>query len=92
MSQNKYLDKKIEEYKLDTDTVRSFLEENPQIENREIKEVHKEYCLYCCDIGKMSLGLSNFSSRLKDFGYFSTPTSNPNKKSKTKTVRVYKKR
>lgn len=43
------------------------------------------------DIGKMSLGLSRFSSRLKDFGYYSTPVSNPNKNSKDKTIRVYKK-
>ena len=62
---NKFLDEKIEEYKLETDTVRSFLDEHPLIENRQTKDVHKEYCLYCCDIGKMSLGLSNFSSRLK---------------------------
>ncbi|MFR2788314.1 MAG: phage/plasmid primase, P4 family [Clostridia bacterium] len=92
MSKNQYLDEKIEEYKLDTDTVRSFLEEEPQIENRQTKEVHKEYCLYCCDIGKMSLGLSNFSSRLKEFGYYSTPIANPDKNSKTKTIRVYKRK
>ena len=91
MSKNKFLDEKIEEYKLETDTVRSFLDENPLIENRQTKDVHKEYCLYCCDIGKMSLGLSNFSSRLKEYGYFSTPIANPNKTSETKTIRVYRK-
>lgn len=91
MSTNKYLQEKIDEYKLETDTVRSFLDEDPKIENRRTTDVHKEYVLYCLDIGKMSLGLANFSSRLKDYGYFSTPIANPNKNSDTKTIRVYKK-
>lgn len=92
MTENKYLNEKIDEYILDTDTVASYLaEKDTKIENRRTTEVHKAYCLYCMDIGKMSLGLSRFSSRLKDFGYYSTPVSNPNKNSKDKTIRVYKK-
>lgn len=86
MTKNKYLEEKIDEYILDTDTVRGFIEENPKIEGQETKQVHKEYCLYCMDIGKMSLGLSNFSSRLKDFGYYSKPTYKDGK-----TVRTYQK-
>lgn len=87
ISTNKYLDEKINEYKLETDTVSSFIEEKePNIENRRTSELHQEYVLYCLDIGKKSLGLANFSSRLKDFG-FSTKPTNIN----GKTVRVYRK-
>lgn len=86
MSNNKYLNEKIDEYKLDTDTVRSYMDEDPKIENRRTTDVHKEYVLHCLDIGKMSLGLANFSSRLKDFGYYSKPSNLDGK-----TVRVYKK-
>ena len=87
MSKNKYLDEQINEYMLETDTVSSYLEnENPKIENRRTADVHKEYVLYCLDIGKKSLGLANFSSRLKDFGFVSKPVY-----INGKTVRVYKK-
>lgn len=87
MSQNKYLKEKIDEYMLDTDTVQSFLEEDPIINGRITKDVHKQYVLHCADIGKMSLGLSNFTSRLKDFGYYSIP-----KNINGKTTRVYEKK
>lgn len=84
MSKNKYLQEKIDEYVLDTDTVQSFLEEDPIIDGRITSDVHKQYILHCMDIGKMPLGLGNFTSRLKDYGYYSVP-----KNINGKTKRVY---
>ena len=91
MSTNKYIEEKINEYILDTDTVASYLEGNPQINNKRTITVHEDYNFYCISIGKAPLGLSKFSSRLKDFGYYSTPIANPNKNSQEKTIRIYKK-
>ena len=91
ITMNQYLKEAVQQYIFETDTVASYLETQPIIENERTSIVHEKYSFYCLNIGKSPLGLSKFSSRLKDFGYYSTPVANQNKDSEKKTIRVYKK-
>lgn len=91
ITMNQYLKEAVQQYIFETDTVASYLETDPKIENERTSIVHEKYSFYCLSIGKTPLGLSKFSSRLKDFGYYSTPVANQNKDSEKKTIRVYKK-
>ena len=87
MSMNDYINEKLNEYKMETDTVTSFLNDYPNIEDKKTKMVHLDYMLHCEEVtGKEPLGLAKFSSRLKDFGYI-TKVTNENGKS----IRIYKK-
>lgn len=87
ITKNEILDKALEDYKTETDDIAGFVKEHNDIDGRVTGEVYNDYLTYCKEIGTEPLSLSNFTSRLKDFGYVSTPT-----KIDKKSVRVYKKR
>lgn len=87
ITKNEILNKALEDYKTDIDDIANFLKEHKDIEGRINKEVFADYQEYCEEIGTYSLSLPYFTSRLKEFGYVSTPTTIDKK-----SVRVYKKR
>jgi len=86
ISKNKILDDILEEYKMEANPVASFVKEYSVIDSKETREVFNDYLLYCGDIGIYPLSLASFTSRLKEFGYVSAPTTVDKK-----TVRIYKK-
>ncbi len=76
MTENEYVKAKIDEYITENDSVASFIEEyNGNIEDELTSIVYHDYHNYCCNVGFKPLLLSGFSSRLKDFGYQSKPTT-----------------
>ncbi len=87
LTKNEILDKTLEDYKTDTDDIAGFVKEHKDIDGRVTREVYKEYFDYCEEIGTYPLSLPSFTSRLKEFGYVSTPTTIDKQ-----SVRVYKKR
>ncbi len=69
MTENKFIDETINNYILDTDSVASYLNEFPDVHNNTTESVYDAYTFYCEDSGFMALNKSNFTKRLKDFGY-----------------------
>lgn len=86
LSDNEILDKALEDYKAETDHVAGFIKEYSVIDGKETKEVFADYQEYCGELGIYPLSLSSFTSRLKEYGYVSTPTTKDKK-----SIRVYKK-
>ena len=86
ISENEILSKALEDYKIESDPVAGFVKEYSAIEGKETKEVFADYLSYCGEIGTYPLSLASFTSRLKDFGYISTPTTKDKK-----SIRIYKK-
>ena len=86
LTKNENLEEALQNYKMETDHVAGFVKEYSTIEGQETKEVFADYQEYCGEIGIYPLSLSSFTSRLKEFGYVSTPTTIDKK-----SVRVYKK-
>lgn len=86
ITKNDILDKALEDYKTDGDDIAVFVKEH-KIDGRVNKDVYNEYIDYCEEIGTYTISLPSFTSKLKDFGYVSTPTTIDNQ-----SVRVYRKR
>lgn len=86
ITKNEILDKALEDYKTDGDDIADFIKEH-KIDGRINREVYNEFLDYCEEIGTYTISLPSFTSRLKDFGYVSTPTTIDDQ-----SVRVYKKR
>lgn len=86
LTKNEILDKALEDYKMEIDHIVGFVKEYTSIEGKETKEVFADYQGYCGEIGTYPLTLSSFTSRLKEFGYVSTPTTKDKK-----SIRIYKK-
>lgn len=86
LTKNEILDKALEDYKMEIDHLVGFVKEYSIIDGKETKEVFADYQSYCGELGIYPLSLASFTSRLKEFGYVSTPTTK-NKKS----IRIYKK-
>lgn len=86
ITKNEILDKVLEDYKMEVDHIAGFVKEYSVIDGKETKEVFADYLSYCGELGIYPLSLSSFTSRLKDFGYVSTPTTKDKK-----SVRIYKK-
>lgn len=86
ISENKILSKALEDYKAEADHVAGFIKEYSVIDGKETKEVFADYLSYCGELGIYPLSLSNFTSRLKEYGYISTPTTKDKK-----SIRIYKK-
>ena len=86
LTKNKILEKALEDYKMETDHIVGFVNEYSTIDGKETKEVFADYQGYCGEIGTHPISLAAFTSRLKEFGYVSTPTTKDKK-----SVRIYKK-
>lgn len=86
ITKNEILDKALEDYKTDGDDIAVFVKEH-KIDGRINREVYDEYLDYCEEIETYTISLPSFTSRLKDFGYVSTPTTIDDH-----SVRIYKKR
>lgn len=86
LTKNEILEEALQNYKLDTDHVAGFVKEYTIIDGKETKKVFADYQEYCGEIGTYPLSLASFTSRLKEFGYVSTPTTIDKK-----SVRIYKK-
>lgn len=88
MTKNKYVDAKIDEYITDNDPIAAFIKSNPNIDGEMTCIIYNQFDEFCkkseFDIGNMSL--SQFSSKMKEYGYKSTPA-----KINKQSVRVYKK-
>ena len=69
MSDNKYIDSEIEDYILETDTVAGYLQEYKDITGNQTDLIYSQYEIYCESCGNNALNKSNFTKRLKDFGY-----------------------
>ena len=86
LTKNKILEKALEDYKTDGDDIAVFVKEH-KIDGRVNRDVYNEYIDYCEEIGTYTISLPSFTSKLKDFGYVSTPTTIDDQ-----SVRVYRKR
>ena len=86
LTKNKILDKALENYKMEIDHLVGFVKEYSIIDGKETKEVFADYQGYCGELGIYPLSLATFTSRLKEFGYVSTPTTKDKK-----SIRIYKK-
>lgn len=88
MTKNKYVDAKIDEYITDNDPIAAFIKSYPNIDGELTSIVYEQYKQFCdaSEIERNSLSLSQFSSKMKEYGYKSTPT-----KMNKQSVRIYKK-
>ncbi len=86
LTKNEILDNALENYKMEIDHLAGFIKEYSVIDGKETKEVFANYLSYCGELGIYPLSLTSFTSRLKEYGYVSTPTTKDKK-----SVRVYKK-
>ena len=71
---------------MEIDHLVGFVKEYSIIDGKETKEVFADYQGYCGELGIYPLSLATFTSRLKEFGYVSTPTTKDKK-----SIRIYKK-
>lgn len=74
------------QYYLDNDSVLSYLNDYPAIDNNPVATVYEAYTDYCEDSNLKAVSLNKFSRRLKSLGYDVVSTTMLNKK-----VRVIKK-
>ncbi len=88
MTKNQYVDAKTEEYITDNDPIAAFLKNYPNIDGELTSAVYYQYETFCTtsEIDSNSMSLSQFSSKMREYGYKSTPT-----KINKQSVRVYKK-
>ena len=63
------------QYYLDNDSVLSYLNDYPAIENNPVGSVYEAYSDYCEDSNLKAVSLNKFSRRLKQLGYESVPTN-----------------
>jgi len=74
------------QYYLDNDSVLSYLNDYPSIDNNPVGSVYEAYVDYCEDSNLKAISLNKFSRRLKSLGYDVVPT-----KMLGKTVRTIQK-
>jgi len=74
------------QYYLDNDSVLSYLNDYPAVENNPVGSVYEAYADYCEDSNLKPVSLNKFSRRLKDLGFDVVPT-----KIMGKTMRVIQK-
>jgi len=88
ITKNKYVDDKIDEYITDNDPMAAFIKSCPNIDGELTWVVYNQYNGFCTtsEIETNTLSLSQFSSKMKEYGYKSTPA-----KINKQSVRVYKK-
>ena len=88
LSENESIKKTMVDYYLETDNVRKFLVETPNIENQKVSEVYDSYKNFCNDIVQEPVGKNLFGSRLKMYGYISKVRTEQDKGKKISS-RIY---
>ena len=86
LSESETINGATKQYYLDNDSVLSYLNDYPAIENNPVSTVYEAYVEYCDDSNLKAVSLNKFSRRLKVLGYDVVSTTMLNKK-----VRVIKK-
>ena len=74
MSESKTIEDATKQYYLDNDSVLSYINDYPSIENNPIASVYDAYSEYCDDSNLKAVSLNKFSRRLKQLGYDVKPT------------------
>jgi len=69
MTENDIVKSATEEYKLDTDSIYSYLQDYPDIDGKWFKDVYLSYEMYCEENDKETLPRIVFSRKLKNYGY-----------------------
>lgn len=70
LSPSETIKKATDQYHIDNDSVRSYLNEKIPI-GRPFAEVYREYCIFCNEENLKPITQKKFSMRLKDFGFIS---------------------
>lgn len=60
----KVVDEMLEEYVKDNNNCIQWLEDNPELDEREIKDVYREYCMYCLSNGTKPYKKSRFTTEI----------------------------
>lgn len=69
ISESETIEGATKQYYLDNDSVLSYLNDYPSIENNPVGSVYEAYSDYCEDSNLKPVSLNKFSRRLKDLGY-----------------------
>ena len=69
LSESETINGATKQYYLDNDSVLSYLNEYPSIENNPVGTVYEAYVEYCDDSNLKAVSKNKFSRRLKDLGY-----------------------
>lgn len=69
LSESETINGATKQYYLDNDSVLSYLNEYPSIENNPVGTVYEAYVDYCDDSNLKAVSKNKFSRRLKDLGY-----------------------
>lgn len=92
LTDSEYVNKTIDDYFKESDTVRSFLidrNNGKDIEGKYVSEVYDSYVEYCTnDIAKKELAKNAFGTHMKLYGYVSK-VETQNKKGKKSSRRIY---
>ena len=88
ITENDTLNKSLEEYYKNTDTVKDFIESGATIDNTPVPQVYEAYTTFCDTvICKEKESKNVFGMRLKQYGYISKPSNSK----QSGMVRIYKK-
>jgi len=72
-TKSKLIEDAVKKYRLDTDNISSFIDEEGYEFDRTtkilLKNLYSEYCMYCKDRGFNKYDYNDFSSKLKDLGF-----------------------
>lgn len=74
MSKSETIEEATKQYYLDNDSVLSYINDYPAIENNPVSSVYDAYVEYCEDSNLKAISLNKFSRRLKSLGYETKPT------------------
>jgi len=72
-TKSKLIEDAVKKYRLDTDNISSFIDEESYLFDRTnkilLKNLYSEYCEYCKDRGFNKYDYTDFSSKLRDLGF-----------------------
>ncbi|MBP5426706.1 MAG: bifunctional DNA primase/polymerase [Clostridiales bacterium] len=86
LTSSETIEESTKQYYLDNDSVLSYLNDYPAIENNPVSSIYEAYAEYCEDSNLKAVSLNKFSRRLKSLGYDVIPS-----KMLGKTVRIIQK-
>lgn len=69
LSECEYISREVEQYKLDTDSVLSYLNEVESVDGNMTDEVYSAYCEYCDESGLTPYKKPTFSKKICGYGY-----------------------
>ena len=67
-TESKIVKDTLENYKRESDSVASYIDEQPQVVGLSLKSAYAEYRTFCLECGTKPLGRNNFSKRLQTLG------------------------